>query len=59
MSTDADIVLVDYLRIDGFENQIQANSVRNQLERLVRRLLSLPHQPAVVMVQVRGVVGKC
>lgn len=53
---DTDIVFVEYLLNDGFEDQIKRNEKLMAYEKLVRRIMALPHRPAVVLMQV-GVWG--
>ena len=53
---DTDIVFVEYLLNDGFEDQIKRNEKLMAFEKLVRRIMALPHRPAVVLMQV-GVWG--
>jgi|LauGreSBDMM110SN_4_FD.fasta_scaffold852987_1 hypothetical protein len=50
---DVDIVLSEYIVNDGFESSIQSNTRVAEYERLVRRVLSLPNRPPMIMMQVR------
>ncbi|GLC71573.1 hypothetical protein PLESTF_001136900 [Pleodorina starrii] len=49
---DVDLVFVEYSFNDGYEDTISNNSIVMANEQLVRRLLKLPRQPAVVFMQV-------
>lgn len=51
---DVDVVLVEYILNDGFENQVLGNGLLAVYERLMRRILKKRNNPAVILVQVRG-----
>jgi hypothetical protein len=48
-----DILFIEYLLNDGFEDKIRDNSRVLMYEKLVRKVLNKPKHPAVVMMQVR------
>lgn len=50
---DVDVVFMEYVLNDGLEDRIRDNGKVAVAEKLVRRILALPRQPAVVMMQVR------
>ncbi len=68
---DVDIVFIEYVLNDGFDNTILDSRVGKIYERLVRKILAKPNMPAVVMMQVglglglglardgAGVGGRC
>jgi hypothetical protein len=49
---DVDIVFIEYVLNDGFDNVILDSRVGKIYERLVRKILAKPNMPAVVMMQV-------
>lgn len=53
VDTDTDIVFLEYLVNDAYESRIKNNQCTAGYERLVRRALSLPNKPAVILIQVR------
>lgn len=52
MDDDTDLVFSEYILNDGWEDIISGNTRTATYERLVRRVLSKPKNPAMVMVQV-------
>ncbi|GIL60967.1 hypothetical protein Vafri_15762 [Volvox africanus] len=49
---DVDLIFVEYVFNDGVDDRIKNNGAVRWVEQLVRRLMDLPGQPAVVLVQV-------
>ncbi|KXZ51884.1 hypothetical protein GPECTOR_11g319 [Gonium pectorale] len=49
---DVDLVFMEYTLNDGMDGGLFGNRVVMDTERLLRRILALPHQPAVVMMHV-------
>ncbi|KAG2495310.1 hypothetical protein HYH03_006582 [Edaphochlamys debaryana] len=54
VDADVDLVFVEYIVNNGYEDKVEENFVVKDVERLVRRLLALPGRPAVVLMQARG-----
>ena len=50
---DVDIIFSEYIVNDGVESNIESNSRVKEYERLVRRVLSLPNRPPMILMQVR------
>lgn len=51
VDSDVDIIFSDFLYDDDFAPQIVGNPKTAGYEQLVRRMLSLPSRPAVIMMQ--------
>ena len=49
---DVDIIFSEYIVNDGVESNIESNSRVKEYERLVRRVLSLPNRPPMILMQV-------
>ncbi|GLI67535.1 hypothetical protein VaNZ11_011749 [Volvox africanus] len=54
---DVDLVFVEYSVNDGVENVLVGNRIVKTMEQLVRRIMELPRQPAVVFVQLPHLYG--
>jgi hypothetical protein len=53
LDQDVDLVFVEYALNDGATNSVAANNNALVYERLLRKILSRPNKPAVVLMQVR------
>ena len=49
---DVDIIFSEYNVNDGVESNIESNSRVKEYERLIRRVLSLPNRPPMILMQV-------
>ncbi|GFR48090.1 hypothetical protein Agub_g9777 [Astrephomene gubernaculifera] len=49
---DVDLVFVEFTLNNGFEDSLAENTIVKDMERLTRRVLALPGQPAVVLMHV-------